>query len=177
MLHSMLRGQSRRMRVPTNGIHLSVATQGDPGAPVVLLLHGWPGTSHNWRQQMQPIADAGFRAVAPDLRGFGYSACPQDVGSYGINAIAADLLGLLGALDPKGVRRCAAVVGHDWGATIAWHLALLHPDAFPAIVSLGIPPSFIGALGSDEAPVERMRASMGENFFYIVRGRPPLPLL
>jgi pimeloyl-ACP methyl ester carboxylesterase len=123
-LHSM---------IETNGIRLHVTEQGD--GPVVLLLHGFPETAHAWRFQLGALAAAGFRAVAPDLRGYGQSDCPQDAGSYTTLDVVADLVGLLDAL---GVQQ-AVVVGNDWGATIAWQAAQLRPDRFRAVAGFGVP--------------------------------------
>jgi len=119
--------------IETNGVRLSVATQG--AGPLVLLLHGFPETSYAWRHQLTGLSNAGFRAVAPDLRGFGLSDCPIEPGRYTTLDIIGDLVGIMDALGEKN----AVVVGNDWGATIAWQAALLRPDRFRAVVALGVP--------------------------------------
>ncbi|TDG09932.1 alpha/beta hydrolase [Paraburkholderia guartelaensis] len=119
--------------IETNGVRLSVATQG--AGPLVLLLHGFPETSYAWRHQLMGLSNAGFRAVAPDLRGFGLSDCPIEPGRYTTLDIIGDLVGIMDALGEKN----AVVVGNDWGATIAWQAALLRPDRFRAVVALGVP--------------------------------------
>lgn len=119
--------------IETNGIRLNIAAQG--AGPLVLLLHGFPETSYAWRHQLAGLSSAGFRAVAPDLRGFGLSDCPIESGRYTTLDIIGDLVGILDALGETN----AVVVGNDWGATIAWQAALLRPDRFRAVVALGVP--------------------------------------
>ncbi|WP_240766729.1 alpha/beta fold hydrolase [Paraburkholderia flava] len=119
--------------IETNGVRLSVASQGT--GPLVLLLHGFPETSYAWRHQLAGLANAGFRAVAPDLRGYGASDCPTNPQQYTTLDIVGDLVGMLDALG----ERDAVVVGNDWGATIAWQAAQLRPDRFRAVVALGVP--------------------------------------
>ncbi|TCW85731.1 epoxide hydrolase [Burkholderia sp. SRS-46] len=119
--------------IETNGVRLSVVAQG--AGPLVLLLHGFPETSYAWRHQLAAVSNAGFLAVAPDLRGFGLSDCPMESGRYTTLDIVGDLVGIMDALGEQ----TAVVVGNDWGATIAWHAALLRPDRFRAVVALGVP--------------------------------------
>ena len=131
------------MRVEVNGIGLEVQVHGpDDGRPV-LLLHGWPDRADLWRHQVPALVDAGHRVVAPDLRGFGDSDKPADVASYSILHSAADVTGVL---DHLGIER-AAVVGHDWGAGLAWALAAFLPERVErlAALSVGHPVSFRNA--------------------------------
>lgn len=118
--------------VATNGISMHVATQGS-GKPVVLC-HGFPELWFSWRHQIPALADAGYQALAPDMRGYGRTDAPRDVDAYDIDTIAADLAGLLDAL---GEER-AVFVGHDWGAQIVWHLALAHPERVEAVVGMSV---------------------------------------
>jgi len=104
-------------RVRGDGVELAVADEGD-GHPV-LLIHGFPDSSHLWRHQVRALVDAGYRAIAPDLRGFGDSDRPSDVRAYGVRHSVADMLAVLDALE---VER-AHVVAHDWGASVGWALA------------------------------------------------------
>lgn len=120
-------------RITTNGIELAV-TEAGSGFPV-LFLHGFPELAFSWRHQLPAMADAGFHAIAPDLRGYGESAKPEDVQSYGLLTLVADVVGLL---DDYGYDE-AAVVGHDWGSIIAWTTALLHPERVAGLVSLNVP--------------------------------------
>ncbi len=119
--------------VETNGVRLNVAEQGE--GPLVLLCHGWPETSYSWRRQMEPLARAGYRAVAPDMRGYGASDRPSEVEAYTLFHLVGDMVGLLDALGAE----TAVIVGHDWGAPVAWHAALMRPDRFRAVAGLSVP--------------------------------------
>ncbi|MGH9228778.1 MAG: alpha/beta fold hydrolase, partial [Acidimicrobiales bacterium] len=125
------------MRIGVNAIELEVQVE-DPAdhaeAPAVLLLHGWPDSHRLWRHQVPALTAAGFRAVAPDLRGYGASDRPDDVEAYGLAHILGDVVGVL---DHLGVDR-AHVVGHDWGAALAWALAALFPDRVDHLVALSV---------------------------------------
>lgn len=116
-----------------NGLSFNVLEQGV--GPLVLLCHGFPETSHAWRHQVQALSQAGYRAVAPDLRGFGDSDCPEQPEAYGLLELVGDLVGLIDALGEKQ----AVLVGNDWGATLAWQAARLRPDRFRAVVGMGVP--------------------------------------
>lgn len=123
----------RHSFIEANGIRLHVAEQGE--GPLVLLCHGFPETSHAWRHQLAALAQAGFHAVAPDLRGYGLSDCPEGIGQYTTLDVVGDLVALVGELgESEGV-----IVGNDWGATIAWQAAMLRPDRFRGVVALGVP--------------------------------------
>jgi len=119
--------------IGTNGIRLHVAQQGE--GPLVILCHGFPECWYSWRHQLPALAKAGFRAVAPDLRGYGRSDRPEEMEKYTILHDVGDLVGLLDAL---GVKQ-AVIAGHDIGATIAWQAALLRPDRFKGVIALGVP--------------------------------------
>jgi pimeloyl-ACP methyl ester carboxylesterase len=142
----------------TNGIRLHVAEQGS--GPLVLLLHGFPESWYSWRHQLQALADAGYHAVAPDLRGYGDSDKPEAITAYDQFELAADVSGLISAL---GETR-AVVVGHDWGAPVAWHTSLLHPQQVRAVVGLSVPH---GGRGRPE-PLARMRSAFEGMFFYML---------
>jgi pimeloyl-ACP methyl ester carboxylesterase len=119
--------------IEANGIRLHVAEQGK--GPLVLLCHGFPETSHAWRHQLAALAQAGFHAVAPDLRGYGLSDCPESIEQYTTLDVVGDLVALISVLgESEGV-----IVGNDWGATIAWQAAMLRPDRFRGVVALGVP--------------------------------------
>jgi pimeloyl-ACP methyl ester carboxylesterase len=121
-----------RRRVRGDGIELDVLDEG--AGPAVLLLHGFPDSSHLWRHQVPALAGAGLRVIAPDLRGFGASDRPERVEDYRISRSVADLLAVLDAL---GVER-ARVAAHDWGAGVAWLLAALHPDRVERLVAMSV---------------------------------------
>ena len=119
--------------VETNGIRLNIAEQGK--GPVVLLCHGFPESWYSWRHQLGALAAAGFHAVAPDMRGYGKSDRPEAIDQYTLFHLVGDMVGLLDALEAP----TAVIVGHDWGATVAWQAALLRPDRFRAVIGLSVP--------------------------------------
>jgi pimeloyl-ACP methyl ester carboxylesterase len=126
-------GDVRHRLVETNGIRLHVAEQGE--GPLVLLCHGFPESWYSWRHQLQALAEAGFHAVAPDMRGYGQSEAPAEIERYTLLHLVGDMVGLLDALGAPS----AVIVGHDWGAPVAWHAALLRPDRFHAVIGLSVP--------------------------------------
>lgn len=103
--------------------------------PLVMLLHGFPESWHSWRHQLGALADAGFHAVAPDLRGYGRTEAPEAQEAYDIFQLTGDVVGLVHALGETS----AAIVGHDWGALITHHAALFRPDMFRAVALLSVP--------------------------------------
>lgn len=124
-------------RVATNGVELNVATAGpeDPGTRTALLLHGFPESWQIWRHQIGALAEAGLRVIAPDLRGFGQSDRPAEVDAYRMPVLVADVAGLLDHFEAAQ----AVVVGHDWGAGLAWQVAFRIPDRVErlAVISVG----------------------------------------
>lgn len=126
------------MRIDINGLSFSVVVEGPADGPPVVLLHGWPDSSRVWRHQVPALTGAGFRVVAPDLRGFGGSDRPEGTAAYRVRLLCGDVLGIL---DTLGIGR-AAVVGHDWGAALAWMLgSVFGPDRVDrlAVLSAGHP--------------------------------------
>jgi len=119
--------------IESNGIRLNIAEQGK--GPLVLLCHGFPESWYSWRQQIGALAAAGFHAIAPDMRGYGKSDAPEAIDQYTIFHLVGDLVGLLDALEAP----TAVIVGHDWGANVAWQAARLRPDRFRAVVALSVP--------------------------------------
>lgn len=142
--------------IKANGIDLFVREAGQ--GPLVVLCHGWPELSYSWRHQIPALAAAGFHVVAPDMRGYGQSAAPADIGAYSIFDTVGDIVGLVQAV---GATR-AMVVGHDWGAPVAWHAALFRPDIFTAVAGLSVPPPFRGR----GKPLELLRANGVTNFYW-----------
>ncbi|MEX2236676.1 MAG: alpha/beta hydrolase [Dehalococcoidia bacterium] len=120
-------------QLQVNGLDFNVLDEGD-GAPV-LLLHGFPDSWRLWRHQVPALLDAGFRVIAPDQRGFGESAKPQEVEAYSADKLLGDLLGIL---DQLGVPK-THVVGHDWGGAMAWTIAGLVPDRVDRLVAMSVP--------------------------------------
>lgn len=151
-------GDVRHFTVQTNGIEMHIAEQGE-GRPVVLC-HGFPELWYSWRHQMAALAAAGYRAIAPDQRGYGLTSRPSEVEAYEIPTLAADLVGLLDALSEER----AVFVGHDWGAVVCWALALIAPERVEAVVGMSIPflPRF------PVRPTDAFRAYAGGDFFYIL---------
>lgn len=144
--------------VETNGITLRIAEQGS--GPLVLLCHGFPESWYSWRHQIAALAAAGYHVVAPDQRGYGGSDKPPRIEQYTQLHLVGDMVGLLDALG----ERQAVIVGHDWGAPVAWNAALLRPDRFPAVAALSVPYTPRGAM----RPTEAFRHVAAGNFMYIL---------
>ena len=121
--------------VDTNGISLHTRQAGPEDGPLVVLLHGFPEFWYGWHRQIKPLADAGYRVIVPDQRGYNRSDKPDGVDSYRIETLAADVVGLLDAAD----RETAAVAGHDWGAAVAWWLALSYPERIESLTAVNVP--------------------------------------
>jgi pimeloyl-ACP methyl ester carboxylesterase len=119
--------------VEANGIRQHFVEQGE--GPLVLLCHGFPESWYSWRHQLPALADAGFHAVAPDMRGYGQTDQPSEIDRYTMLHLVGDMIGLLDALGVEA----AVIAGHDWGAPVAWHAALLRPDRFRGVIGLSVP--------------------------------------
>jgi pimeloyl-ACP methyl ester carboxylesterase len=119
--------------VTANGIKLHLAEQGE--GPLVVFCHGFPESWYSWRHQLAALSAAGFHAVAPDMRGYGGSDRPDAIDQYSLLHLVGDMVGLLDALGAEH----AVIAGHDWGAPVAWHAALLRPDRFRAVIGLSVP--------------------------------------
>lgn len=146
-------------QVPVGDLSMRIAEAGNEG-PLVLLVHGWPESWYSWRHQLVALADAGYRAVAPDMRGYGGTDAPPEVEDYDVLDLCGDLTGLLDVLGES----TAALVGHDWGAAITWNCALLAPERFQAMVAMSVP--YGGHAQSD--PLASMRQRFGDNFYYML---------
>jgi pimeloyl-ACP methyl ester carboxylesterase len=119
--------------IETNGIRMHLAESGS--GPTIVLCHGFPECWHSWRHQITALAQAGFHVVAPDMRGYGQSDAPKEIEQYTIFHVVGDVIGLLDALNVQG----AVIVGHDWGAPVARHCALMRPDRIRGVVGLSVP--------------------------------------
>jgi len=149
--------------VKTNGVSLFVTEQG--AGPAVIFCHGFPDTAYTWRSQMRAVAAAGYRAIAPDMRGYGRSSRPIDAAAYTPLHTTGDLIGLLDALEISN----AVLVGHDWGATHAWQAALMRPDRFSAVFALSVP-----FIPRGEASIfDRMRRAGHQDTFYMFEQMRP----
>ncbi|MBR0796230.1 alpha/beta hydrolase [Bradyrhizobium jicamae] len=142
--------------ISANGLDMFVREAGQ--GPLVVLCHGWPELSYSWRHQIAALAAAGFHVVAPDMRGFGRTSAPAEIGAYTIFDTVGDIVALVAALGEKQ----AMVVGHDWGAPVAWHAALFRPDVFTKVAGLSVPPPFRGR----DRPLETLRQSGITNFYW-----------
>lgn len=144
--------------IETNGIKMHFAEQGE--GPLVVLCHGFPEFWYSWRHQLSALAEAGFHAVAPDQRGYGQTDRPEAIEAYDILKLTGDMVGLVHGL---GEER-AVIVGHDWGAPVAWHCALLRPDMFYAVALLSVP--YLPRSWESIRPTKAMRKIVGEYEFY-----------
>ena len=145
--------------VTTNRIRIHVAESGE--GPLVILVHGFPESWYSWRYQLPALADAGYRAAAIDVRGYGRSSAPAAVEDYRMVKMVGDIVGLVAALGEEQ----ATLIGHDWGAPIVWNSALLRPDLFRGVAGVSVPYSPPG--GGDVSPLDGMRATAGDDMFYI----------
>jgi pimeloyl-ACP methyl ester carboxylesterase len=144
-------------RIATNGVELEVLDEGE--GPLVVLCHGFPELAFSWRRQVPALVGAGYRVVAPDMRGYGGSSAPVEVEAYDVVSLCGDLCGLLDALGEQE----ALFVGHDWGAWLVWHISLLHPERVRAAVALSVP--FVPRAPAPPIPI--MRRHLGEDFYIV----------
>lgn len=145
-----------------NGLRMQVTTAGS--GPLVLLCHGFPELAYSWRHQVVALAAAGWRVAAPDMRGYGGTEAPADTDAYTLLHLVGDMVDLVKQLGETQ----AVVVGHDWGAAVAWHCALLRPDLFRAVVGMSVPyapPGRVDLISSLEAA--------GIHDFYMQYFQPP----
>lgn len=148
-------------RIETNSIRLRTVVEGE--GPLVILLHGFPQCWYLWRYQIDPLVAAGFQVAAPDQRGYGGSDRPAAIEAYNIVELTKDVVGLADALGHEQF----IVVGHDWGAPVAWHTALLHPKRVRAVVGMSVPYTRL------QAGTFTRQENFGDNFWYIVYFQKP----
>ena len=142
--------------VEVNGIKMHVAEKGE--GPVVLFLHGFPELWYSWRHQILSLSSLGYRAVAPDLRGYGDTDAPPSIDSYTCFHIVADLVALIDSLGAEQV----FLVAHDWGAIIGWYLCMFRPDKVKAYVCLSVP---LLRRDPNIRTVDGMRALYGDDYY------------
>ncbi len=144
-----------------NGIDIHYVSQGE--GPLVVFCHGWPESWYSWRHQLPAVAEAGYRAVAMSMRGYGGTSAPQDIGAYTISHLIGDVVAVVNSTGED----TAVVVGHDWGAPVAWYSALMRPDMFRGVAALSVPwiPP-IGALPEGITMNGLMAQAAGENRDY-----------
>ena len=151
--------------LPVNGITLSLYSAGPADGPVVWLLHGFPESWFSWRHQIQALAEAGFRVLVPEMRGYGQTSAPDDIAAYDLITVCSDIQA---AMDLLGQHR-VAVVGHDWGAPVAWHLALLEPERVQVVGAMAVPYG-----GRPKKPaIEMIRSQFADRFNYILYFQQP----
>lgn len=143
--------------IDSNGIRMAVYEQGD--GPAVILLHGFPELAFSWRHQLPALAAAGYRAIAPDQRGYGKTSVPPLVSDYRIEALIGDTQGLLDALGLES----AVFVGHDWGALLLWQMAMLAPECIEKLIILNIP----HYPRSPASPISIWRRRFGDDFYIV----------
>jgi pimeloyl-ACP methyl ester carboxylesterase len=148
--------------VTTRGLRMHIAEAGS--GPLVLLLHGFPECWYSWRHQLVALAQAGYHAVAPDQRGYCRTGGPEAVDEYTILHLTGDVVALLDALGEQQ----AVVAGHDWGAPVAWHAALLRPDRVRGVIGLSVPYRPRGS----SAPIAALRSAFGDGFYIVYFQRP-----
>jgi pimeloyl-ACP methyl ester carboxylesterase len=153
----------RHRFIETNGIRMHLAEAGE--GPLVLMCHGFPESWYSWRHQLTAVAEAGFHAVAPDMRGYGQTDAPEAIDQYTQLHHVGDMVGVLDALGAK----TAVIAGHDWGAPVAWNAGLMRPDRFTAVIGLSVPYTPRNAT----RPTQGMKAAFGDNFFYILYFQEP----
>ena len=142
-------------QIAVNGIELRVVEHGE--GPLVVFCHGFPELGFSWRHQVFAFAEAGFRTLTPDMRGYGGSSRPDRIQDYAMATLCGDLVGLLDAVGAQD----AIFVGHDWGASVVWQTALRHPDRVRAVAGLSVPV----APRPKAPPISIFRSRLGENFY------------
>ena len=130
-----IRGIATLRLAGARGVPLHVLSAGPAGAHPVILLHGFPECAFAWRRYLRPLAASGFRVLAPDQRGYGYSGKPRGRRAYTLDILADDIVALADSLEASRF----AIVGHDWGGVVAWHLATRNPERITAAVILNAP--------------------------------------
>jgi pimeloyl-ACP methyl ester carboxylesterase len=149
--------------IETNGVRLRAVVEGE--GPLCILVHGWPESWYSWRHQIGPLVAAGYRVVAPDVRGYGGSDRPLAIEAYDMVQMTDDVRGLIDAL---GADR-AVLIGHDWGAPIAWTTAIRYPERVRAVVGMSVPHLGRGA----RPPIETYRQIYRDRFFYMLYFQEP----
>jgi pimeloyl-ACP methyl ester carboxylesterase len=155
----------QQQKVKVNGIELNVHIAGPENGPPVWLLHGFPECWYSWREQIPALVALGYRVFVPQMRGYGQSSAPPEVADYELLTLCADIQG---AMDLFGHRQ-VVIVGHDWGAVVAWHLALLEPERVTRLVTMSVP--FAGR--SRRPVIEIMRELYADRFNYILYFQAP----
>ena len=150
--------------IKTNGIDMAVYEAGPKNGVPVVMCHGFPELAYSWRHQIPALAAAGFRAIAPDQRGYGLTSRPQAITDYDMEHLTGDLVGLLDALDLKDAIFC----GHDWGGLVVWQMPLLHSTRVRGVIGVNTP--FLARAPVD--PILAMRTMFGEDMYIVFFQKP-----
>jgi pimeloyl-ACP methyl ester carboxylesterase len=140
--------------IPTNGITLHVVQAGPPDGPLVILLHGYPEFWYSWRKQIDPLVEKGYRVWIPDQRGYNLSDKPQGIAAYNLAETSADVIGLM---DAAG-RDQAVVVGHDWGAAVAWWAGMKYRERLEKLIVLNVPHPIVSGRTIRRHPIQRRKS-------------------
>lgn len=140
--------------VQANGVSLHIAEAGPADGPLVILLHGFPEFWFEWRELIGPLAAAGFRVVAPDQRGFNLSGKPKGADAYRLDLLAADIFALADALGAERFQ----LVGHDWGASVAWWMATLRPERIARLAIMNAAHPALWRRGMSEDPAQKKKS-------------------
>lgn len=152
--------------ISINGVELEVfeAGQENKGNPIILC-HGWPEHAYSWRHQVTPLVEAGYHVIIPNQRGYGNSSCPKEVTNYDIEHLTRDLVALLKYYHYEE----AIFMGHDWGASVVWSMALLHPEHVSKMINLCLPYQVRG----DRPWIEFMEEYLGEDYYFVHFNKQP----
>jgi pimeloyl-ACP methyl ester carboxylesterase len=152
--------------ISVNGVELEIfeAGQQNLGRPIILC-HGWPEHAYSWRHQVAPLVEAGYHVIIPNQRGYGRSSCPEEVTQYDIEHLTGDLVALLEHYQYKD----AIFMGHDWGASVVWSMALLHPERVDKMINLCLPYQIRG-----EKPwIDFMEEFFGDDYYFVHFNKQP----
>ena len=141
-------------RIPTNGITLHVTQAGPPDGTLVILLHGFPEFWYGWRRQLPFLAESGYRVWCPDQRGYNLSDKPGGIAPYSLDETSADVIGLIDAAE----REKACLIGHDWGAAVAWWTAMKYRERLEKLVILNVPHPIVSGPTIRHHPIQRRKS-------------------
>ncbi|WP_314060598.1 alpha/beta hydrolase [uncultured Vagococcus sp.] len=152
--------------ISVNSVELEIFEAGqENGGKPIILCHGWPEHAYSWRHQVAPLVDAGYHVIIPNQRGYGDSSCPKEVTNYDIEHLTGDLVALLDYYQYKD----AIFMGHDWGASVVWSMALLHPERVSKMINLCLPYQVRG----DRPWIDFMEEFLGEDYYFVHFNKQP----
>jgi len=153
-------GSPQQRSLAVNGIQMHIVEDGpaDGKGPLAICCHGWPELGHSWRHQIPALVQAGYRVVVPDMRGFGKTEAPLEIDQYSVLHMVGDIVALVHALGEQQ----AVIIGHDWGAPIAWTCAMVRPDIFPKVIAMSVPHRPRGPA----APIKTLKQQGMHNYYW-----------